>query len=95
MNINIKIPKLKFRKIKMDTVENLENIDYEKLMKENSKQKTYVNMSKNINLAFARFSLRQKYIKTKLFVSFLVFVIVIYRSKTALVSCQINSAIII
>ena len=39
MNINIKIPKLKFRKIKMDTVENLENIDYEKLMKENSKQK--------------------------------------------------------
>ena len=35
MNINIKMPKLKFRKIKMDTVENLENvdIDYEKMQK--------------------------------------------------------------
>lgn len=41
MNINIKMPKLKFGKIKMDTVEDLENvkIDYEKLQKENLKQK--------------------------------------------------------
>ena len=41
MNINIKMPKLKFRKIKMDTVEDLENvnIDYEKMQKENLKQK--------------------------------------------------------
>ena len=27
MNINFKMPKLKFRKIKMDTVEDLENVD--------------------------------------------------------------------
>ncbi len=41
MNINFKMPKLKFRKIKMDTVEDLENvdIDYEKMKKENQKQK--------------------------------------------------------
>ena len=41
MNINIKMPKLKFRKIKMNTVEDLENvnIDYEKMQKENLKQK--------------------------------------------------------
>lgn len=41
MNINIKIPKLKFRKIKMDIVEDLDNakIDYEKMQKENLKQK--------------------------------------------------------
>ena len=42
MNINIKIPKLKFGKIKMNTtVEDLENvnIDYEKMQKENLKQK--------------------------------------------------------
>lgn len=41
MNINIKMPKLKFRKIKMDTVENLENvdIDYEKMQKEKLKKK--------------------------------------------------------
>ena len=39
MNINIKMPKLKFKKIKMNTVENLEDIDYEKLKKENLKQK--------------------------------------------------------
>ena len=41
MNINLKMPKLKFRKIKMDTVEDLENvdIDYEKMKKENQKQK--------------------------------------------------------
>lgn len=41
MNINLKIPKLKFGKIKMDTVEDLENveIDYEKMKKENQKQK--------------------------------------------------------
>lgn len=41
MNINIKMPKLKFGKIKMDTVDELEDvkIDYEKLQKENLKQK--------------------------------------------------------
>lgn len=41
MNINLKMPKLKFGKIKMDTVEDLENveIDYEKMKKENQKQK--------------------------------------------------------
>ena len=41
MNINIKMPKLKFGKIKMDTVEELENvdIDYEKMQKENLKKK--------------------------------------------------------
>ena len=41
MNINFKMPKLKFRKIKMNTVEDLENvdIDYEKMKKENQKQK--------------------------------------------------------
>lgn len=42
MNINIKMPKLKFGKIKMNTtVEDLENvdIDYEKMQKENLKQK--------------------------------------------------------
>ena len=41
MNINIKIPKLKFKKIKMDTVEELDNIkiDYEKMQKENLKKK--------------------------------------------------------
>ncbi len=41
MNINIKMPKLKFRKIKMNTVEDLENvnIDYEKMQRENLKQK--------------------------------------------------------
>lgn len=42
MNINIKMPKLKFGKIKMNTtVEELENvdIDYEKMQKENLKQK--------------------------------------------------------
>lgn len=42
MNINIKIPKLKFRKIKMNTtVEDLEDvkIDYEKMQKENLKKK--------------------------------------------------------
>lgn len=41
MNINLKMPKLKFGKIKMDTVEDLENveIDYEKIKKENQKQK--------------------------------------------------------
>ena len=35
MNINLKMPKLKFGKIKMDTVEDLENveIDYEKIKK--------------------------------------------------------------
>ena len=41
MNINIKMPKLKFGKIKMNTVENLEelDIDYAKMQKENLKQK--------------------------------------------------------
>ena len=41
MNINFKMPKLKFRKIKMDTVEDLANvdIDYEKMQKENLKKK--------------------------------------------------------
>ncbi len=41
MNINIKVPKLKFKKIKMDTVENLGDIkiDYEKMQKENLKKK--------------------------------------------------------
>ena len=41
MNINIKMPKLKFGKIKMNTVEDLENvnIDYEKMQRENLKQK--------------------------------------------------------
>ena len=41
MNINLKMPKLKFGKIKMDSVEDLENvdIDYEKMKKENLKQK--------------------------------------------------------
>ena len=41
MNINLKMQKLKFGKIKMDTVEDLENveIDYEKMKKENQKQK--------------------------------------------------------
>lgn len=41
MNINIKIPKLKFKKIKMDTVETLDDIkiDYEKMQKENLKKK--------------------------------------------------------
>ena len=41
MNINIKIPKLKFRKIKMDIVEDLDStkIDYEKMQKENLKKK--------------------------------------------------------
>ena len=36
MNINIKIPKMKFGKIKMDTVEEIEEmqIDYEKLKKD-------------------------------------------------------------
>lgn len=40
MNINIKIPKLKFKKIKMDTVDNLDDvkIDYENLKKEESKK---------------------------------------------------------
>ena len=35
MNINFKMPKLKFRKIKMDTVEDLANvdIDYEKMQR--------------------------------------------------------------
>ena len=41
MNINIKVPKMKFGKIKMDTVEEIEEmeIDYEKLKKENYKKK--------------------------------------------------------
>ena len=41
MNINIKIPKMKFGKIKMDTVEDLDKmkIDYEKIQKENLKKK--------------------------------------------------------
>lgn len=41
MNINIKIPKMKFGKIKMNTVENLDEIkiDYEKMQKENLKKK--------------------------------------------------------
>ena len=41
MNINIKIPKMKFGKIKMQGVEELEevDIDYEKLQKENLKKK--------------------------------------------------------
>lgn len=41
MNINLKMPKLKFGKIKMDSVEDLANvdIDYEKMKKENLKQK--------------------------------------------------------
>lgn len=41
MNINLKIPKMKFGKIKMDTVNEIEemNIDYEKLKKENTKKK--------------------------------------------------------
>ena len=41
MNINLKMPKLKFGKIKMNSVEELANvdIDYEKMKKENLKQK--------------------------------------------------------
>ena len=41
MNINLKMPKLKFGKIKMDSVEDLANvdIDYEKIRNENLKQK--------------------------------------------------------
>lgn len=42
MNINIKMPKLKFKKIKMDSVEeDLENvkIDYENIKEDNSKKK--------------------------------------------------------
>ena len=39
MNINIKIPKFKFGKIKMDSVENIDdNIDYAKLQKEEKKK---------------------------------------------------------
>lgn len=49
MNINLKMPKLKFGKIKMDTVEDLENveIDYEKI-KENQKQKEQSHMKQQI-----------------------------------------------
>ena len=44
MNINISKPKLKFKKIKMKFMDNfkdinLENIDYEKMQKENLKKK--------------------------------------------------------
>ena len=34
---NFKVPKIKFKKIKMDISENLDDIDYEKLMKESQK----------------------------------------------------------
>ncbi len=37
--IDFKMPKIKFKKMKMDVVNELENIDYEKLQKKNSKQK--------------------------------------------------------
>ena len=41
MNINIKIPKFKFGKIKMDTMDELDNvkIDYEKMKKQDSKKR--------------------------------------------------------
>lgn len=37
--IDFKMPKIKFKKMKMDVVNELENIDYEKIQKKNSKQK--------------------------------------------------------
>lgn len=37
--IDFKMPKIKFKKMKMDIVNELENIDYEKIQKKNSKQK--------------------------------------------------------
>lgn len=37
--IDFKMPKIKFKKMKMDVVEELQNIDYEKIQKKNSKQK--------------------------------------------------------
>ena len=39
MEMNFKMPKLKFGKIKMDTVEDLDKIDYEKIKKDESKKK--------------------------------------------------------
>ena len=36
---NFKIPKMKFKKMKMNEIEELEEIDYEKLQKKNIKQK--------------------------------------------------------
>ena len=36
---NFKIPKMKFKKMKMNEIEELEEIDYEKLQKKNTKQK--------------------------------------------------------
>ena len=49
MNINLKMPKLKFGKIKMDTVEDLENveIDYEKMFYATDKIASVVNMKVN------------------------------------------------
>ena len=38
MEMNFKIPKMKFGKIKMNTVEDLDKIDYEKIKKENCKK---------------------------------------------------------
>lgn len=37
--IDFKMPKIKFKKMKMNVIDELENIDYEKLQKKNSKQK--------------------------------------------------------
>ena len=37
--IDFKMPKIKFKKMKMDVMNELENIDYEKIQKKNSKQR--------------------------------------------------------
>ena len=38
---DIKVPKMKFKKMKMDVMEELNEIDYEKLEKKNLKKKCY------------------------------------------------------
>ena len=38
--IDFKMPKIKFNKMKMDVMNELEEIDYEKLQKKNTKQKS-------------------------------------------------------